>query len=94
VALTSPLSPSRVAKHWRWRGNDRTQQSTKRQGQAAAPRSAPSGCVAGPKPAVPPPVLGGIAVELPRPAGARLRLHSPDASLPLAAIVQSVLEAR
>jgi hypothetical protein len=46
---------------------------------------------------VPPPTqlqgVGGLEVELHRTDGARLRMYSPDASLPLAAIVRSFLEA-
>jgi hypothetical protein len=38
--------------------------------------------------------FGSLEVELHRTDGARLRIHSPDASLPLAAIVHSFLEAR
>ncbi len=38
--------------------------------------------------------LGWLEVELHRTDGARLRIYSPDASLPLAAIVHSFLEAR
>ncbi len=38
--------------------------------------------------------LRGLEAELQRTDGARLRMHSSDASLPLAAIVQSFLEAR
>jgi hypothetical protein len=64
VALTSTLSPSRVAKHLRLRGNNLKRQITKRQGKAAAPRPAPSGFVEVPKPSVQPQVLGGIEVEL------------------------------
>jgi hypothetical protein len=90
IALTQTLSPSRVAKHVRLGVSDLKKQITKRQGQAPAP----SGFVEVPKPSAQPQVLGGIEVELHRPDGARLRLHSPDSSLPLAAIVQSFLEAR
>jgi hypothetical protein len=93
VALTQTLSPSRVAKHVRLGGSDLKKQITKRQGQAL-PMLAPSGFVEVPKPAAQPLGLGGIEVELHRSDGARLRLHSPDSSLPLAAIVQSFLEAR
>jgi hypothetical protein len=94
VALTATLSPSHVAKHLRLRGNDLKKQITKRQGQAAASRPAPSGFVEVPTPSAQPLGLGGMEVELHRPDGARLRLHAPDASLPLAAIIQSFLEAR
>jgi hypothetical protein len=94
VALTQTLSPSRVAKHVRLGGSDLKKQITKRQGQAAAHRAMASGFVEVPNPSARPQTLSGIEVELHRPDGARLRLHSPDASLPLAAIVQSFLEAR
>jgi hypothetical protein len=93
IALTQTLSPSRVAKHVRLGVSDLKKQITTRQGQAM-PMPAPSGFVEVPKPSAQPQVLGGIEVELHRPDGARLRLHSPDSSLPLAAIVQSFLEAR
>jgi hypothetical protein len=92
VALTQTLSPSRVAKHVRLGVSDLKKQIAKRQGQAM-PRLAPSGFVEVPKPFTQPQGLGGIEVELLRPDGARLRLHSPDASLPLAVIVRSFLEA-
>jgi hypothetical protein len=94
VALTATLSPSRVAKHLRLRGNDLKTQITKRQGQAAVPRPAPAGFVEVPTLSAQPQGRGGMEVELYRPDGARLRLHAPDASLPLATIVQSFLEAR
>jgi hypothetical protein len=93
VALTQTLSPSRVAPHVSLGGSDRKKQRTTRQGQAW-PRLAPSGGVAVPKPSAPPQGLGGMDVALHRPDGARLRLPSPDASLPLAASVQSFLAAR
>ena len=94
VALPSTLSPSRVAQPLRLRGNDLKKQITTRQGKAAALRPAPAGLGEGPKPSVQPQGLGGIEGELHRPDGARLRLHSPDSSLPLAASGQSCLEAR
>ena len=94
VALTQALSPSHVAKHLRLGVSDLKKQITKRHGKAAAHMPAPSGFVEVPKPPAQPQVLGGIEVELHRTDGACLRLHSPDASLPLAAIVQSFLEAR
>ena len=93
VVLTQTLSPSRVAKHLRLRASDLKNQITKRQGQAM-PMPAPSGFVEVPKPSAQPQVLGGIAGALSRPDGARLRMHSPAASLPLATIIHSFLEAR
>ena len=97
VALTSTLSPSRVAKHLRLRVSDLKEQITKRQGSTAAqrpPHPASPSFVEVPQQPVQPPVLGCLEVELHRTDGARLRIHSPDASLPLAAIVHSFLEAR
>ena len=94
VALTQALSPSRVAKHLRLGVSDLKKQIAKGQRQAAAHLSVSSGFVEVPKPSAQPQTLSGIEVELHRPDGARLRLRSPDASLPLAAIVQSFLEAR
>jgi hypothetical protein len=92
VALTSTLSASRVAKHLRLGVSDLKQQIAKRQGQMTTP-SVP-GFVEVPPPPASIPGLGSLEVELHRPDGARLRIHSPDASLPLAAIVHCFLEAR
>jgi hypothetical protein len=90
VALTSTLSVSRVAKHLRLGVSDLKQQIVKRHGQTTMPRA--SGFVEVPPPPAPTPGLGSLEVELQRTDGARLRIHSPDASLPLAAIVRSFLE--
>ena len=94
VALAQTLLPSRVAKHLRLGLSDLKKQIAKGQGQAAAQRSVATGFVEVPTPCAPPQGLHGIEVELHRPDGARLRFHAPDASLPLAAIIQSFLEAR
>jgi hypothetical protein len=93
VALTQTLSPSRVAKHLRLGGKDLKHQIVKRQGKAAALPTA-SGFVEVPRPPAQPQGVGSLEVELHRPDGARLRIHSPDAALPLAAIVHSFLEVR
>ena len=94
VALTSTLSTSRVAKHLRLGGRDLKQQIAKRQGQTAAPMPTAPGFVEVPPPPLQTQGFGSLEVELHRTDGARLRIHSPHASLPLAAIVQSFLEAR
>jgi hypothetical protein len=97
VALPSTLSPSRVAQHLRLRVSDLKDQLPKRQGATAAqrpPHSASPRFVEVPQQPVQPPGLGGLEVALHRPDGARRRMHSPDASLPLAAIIHSFLEAR
>ena len=93
VALTSTLSASRVAKHLRLGVKDLKQQIERRQSKAAAPIPTAPGFVEVPPPPVPNPGFGSLEVELQRTDGARLRIHSPDASLPLAAIVRSFLEA-
>ena len=94
VALTQTLSPSRVAKHLRLGVSDLKKQIAKRQGQAAPHSSVASGFVEVPRPGAQPQTWSDMEVELYRPDGARLRLQAPEASLPLAAIVQSFLEAR
>jgi hypothetical protein len=94
VALPQTLSPSRVAKHVSGRGSDLKKQITQRQGQAGMPRLVPSGFLEVPKPSTQPQGPGRMAVAWSRPAGARLRWHAPPGSLPLAAIVPSLLEAR
>jgi len=93
VALTSTLPTSRVAKHLRLGVSDLKQQIAKRQGQAAPMPTTP-GFVEVPSLPAQHLGLGSLEVELHRTDGARLRIHSPDASLPLAAIVHSFLEAR
>jgi hypothetical protein len=92
VALTSTLSASRVAKHLRLGVSDLKRQIVKRQGSATAPIPSVPGFIEVPRPPAPIPGLGSLEVELYRTDGARLRIHSPDASLPLAAIVRSFLE--
>jgi hypothetical protein len=92
VALTSTLSASRVAKHLRLGVSDLKRQIVKRQGSATAPIPSAPGFIEVPSPPAPIPGLGSLEVELHRTDGARLRIHSPDASLPLAAIVRSFLE--
>ena len=92
VALTSTLSVSRVAKHLKLGGSDLKQQIAKRQGPTTIPRA--PGFVEVPSLPAQHLGLGSLEVELHRTDGARLRIHSPDASLPLAAIVHCFLEVR
>jgi hypothetical protein len=92
VALTATLSASRVAKHLRLGGKDLKQQIAKRQAQAAATPLSP-GFVEVPRPPAQTQSGGSLEVELHRPDGTRLRIHAPDAALPLAAIVRSFMEA-
>jgi hypothetical protein len=92
VALAATLPPSRAAKQLRLRLIDLKK-------QMAAPHAAPSlplGFVEVPPlpPAPQEQERGSLEIELHRPDGARLRLHAPAASLSLAALVQSFVEAR
>ncbi len=94
VALTSTLSASRVAKHLRLGVKDLKQQIERRQSKAAVQMPIAPGFVeALPPPLAPNPGLGSLEVEFQRTDGARLRIHSPNASLLLADLVRSFLEA-
>ncbi len=92
VALTPALSPSRVAKHLGLCVTDLNKQIAIRHGATAAQIPASPGFVALPPSSSWPQDLRGHEVKLQRPDGARLRIRSPNASLPLAAIVRSFLE--
>lgn len=93
VALTATLPPARVAKQLRLRGNDLKKQISKRQG---APDTGPTprGFIEVPPLPPRPPAPGGLDIELHRPDGTRLRLLVPAASLSLATLIQSFVEAR
>jgi hypothetical protein len=93
VALTETLAPSRVATHLRLGVADLKKQIALRHGDPAP--ATPVGFVEVPPPPASPHGRGGFEVELQRMDGARLRIHAPAAAaLPLAAMVQSFLEAR
>ena len=92
VALARVLPYSRVAHHLRLSSADLKDQMAGQREPNAAPPTAP-GFVEVPPPPVQTQGVGSLEVELHRTDGARLRIHSPDASLPLAAIVRSFLEA-
>ena len=92
VALTPALSPSRVAKHLGLCVTDLNKQIAIRHGSTAAQIPASPGFVELPPNSSWPQDLRGLEVELERTDGARLRMRSPNASLPLAAIVRSFLE--
>ena len=93
VALARVLPYSRVATHLRLSSADLKEQIAGQREPNATPPTAP-GFVEVPPPAVQTQGVGSLEVELQRPDGAQLRIHSPDASLPLALIVHSFLEAR
>ena len=99
VALTPALSPSRVAKHLRL-GLADLKQHIARHHERDIPHTPPgfievmSEGLTLPPPPAPAQIQGSLEVELQRTDGARLRIHSSDASLPLSAIIHSFLEAR
>jgi hypothetical protein len=94
AALAQVLPRSRVAQHLRLSPSDLNKHmATRPDATPATPRTPPPFVEVPSAPAYSPPTAT-LAIELERPDGARLRLHSPDSSLPLAAIVQSFLEAR
>lgn len=94
VALTTMLPYSRVATHLRLAPNDlkKHMAAAPEQGAAALPMS--SGFVEVPPMPVRPQAPAPTEIELYRTDGARLRLHGANASLPLATIIRSFLEAR
>lgn len=92
MALTSTLSPSRVAKHLRWGCADLKRHIALHHERAMI--LTPPGFVEVPPPPAQLQILGRLEVEIHRPDGARLSLHSADASLTLATLVHSCLEAR
>ncbi len=92
VALTRALSYSHVAKHLRLSPSDLKQ-------QMQAPHTTVCQAPASPLPLVevPPapavaPTLPATEIELQRADGARLRLRTDNATLPLAAVVRAFLE--
>lgn len=93
VALTETLALSRVATHLRLGVADLKKQIALRQ-QESAPNTAPLGFVEIPPAPASPHRADHVELDLQRTDGAHLRLHAPaSAALPLAAIVQSFLEA-
>ena len=92
VALTSALSPSRVAKHLRLGWADLKRHITLHHERARI--LTPPGFVEVPPQPAQPQILGRLEVELHRPDGARLSIHSADTALTLATLVHSFLEAR
>jgi hypothetical protein len=92
VALTTVVPPSRVAKQLQLRLADLKKQMGLRDVAPAAGASGPLGFVEVPAtPSWPQPVAA-MHIELSRADGARLCIHSPESSLPLAAVVRAFLE--
>jgi hypothetical protein len=93
VALTTVLPYTRVAKHLRLSAKDLKTHMAAESAPCVGGGSTTARFVEVPPQPAQPQVAGGLEVELYRTDGARLRMHAPDASLPLAAIVRSFLEA-
>ncbi len=92
VALTAVFPYTRVSTHLRLSAKDLKMHMADELKARDTSGVTPSGFVEVPLLPVQPEVFGTLEVELHRPDGARLRIHSPDASLPLAVIVRSFLE--
>ena len=93
MALTAVVAPSRVAKQLRLRLADLKKHIATRQGAPTA-RPAPSvGFVEVPLLPSRPQTSATTQIELHRADGARLRIHTPESTLPLAALVRAFLEA-
>ena len=94
VALTATLPPSRVAKQVRVRLADLRKQMALRQAAPAALAPQPLGFVEVP-PAPPwPQASPTTQIELSRPDGIRLCIHTPASPLPLDVVVRAFVEGR
>ncbi len=92
VLLTQALLPSRVAKQFRLGLTDLKKRiATQHKATAAAP-SLPLGFVEVPPAPSWPQATPATQIELHRADGARLCIHSPESTLPLAALVRAFLE--
>jgi hypothetical protein len=94
VALAAALPPSRVAKQLRLRLADLKKQMERRHTAPATLVPLPLGFVeVPPAPAWPLP-SATTQLELSRPDGTRLRIHSPTSTLALDAVVRAFVEGR
>jgi hypothetical protein len=94
VALASALPPARVAKQLRVRVADLKKQMTTRHASTTAVPPTSLGFVEVPPAPSWPQAPPTIQIELSRTDGARLCIHSPESTLPLAAVVRAFLEVR
>jgi len=92
VSLTQVLSPSRVAKQLRLGVTDLKKQIAAHHESTAAPPPTTPGFVEVPPAPSWPQATPATQIELHRADGARLCIYSPDATLPLVALVRSFLE--
>ncbi len=94
VALAAALSPSRVAQQLRLRVADLKRQIESRHATPPALPSQSLGFVEVPSAPAWPPAPAGIQIELSRPDGTRLCIHTPASPLPLDAVVRAFVEGR
>lgn len=92
VALTRELSYSHVAKQLRLSPSDLKQQMQTQHAATCQAPASPLPFVEVPSPPAVPPMLPETDIELQRADGARLRLRTGNATLPLAAVVRAFLE--
>ena len=94
VALAAALPPSRVAQQLRLRVADLQKQIERRHAALPALASRSLGFVEVPSTPAWPPAPAGIQIELSRPDGTRLCIHTPASPLPLDAVVRAFVEGR
>ena len=92
VALTTVVSPSRVAQQLRLRLADLKKQIATRQGVPTALPPTSLGFVEVPLLPAQPQTAATTQIELHRADGARLCIHAPESALLLAALVRAFLE--
>ena len=92
VALARVLPHSRVAQHLRLSSHDLKKQIAIAHQETTAVSSAPLGFVEVPSAPARPQPPRGTQVELHRADGTRLRIHMPESTLPLEALVRAFLE--
>ena len=94
MALAAVLPPARVAQQLRVRLADLKKQIERRHAALPALASRSLGFVEVPSTPAWPPAPAGIQIELSRPDGTRLCIHTPASPLPLDAVVRAFVEGR
>jgi hypothetical protein len=92
IALTALLPITRVARRIRVSGGELKKRCAAHHAAQSAPASPPLGFVEVPTTSVWPLPSAGIEIELHRPDGTRLRIHTHEPQPPLVALVRPFLE--
>jgi hypothetical protein len=92
IALTALFPITRIARRIRVSGGELKKRCTAHHAARSAPASTPVGFVEVPTTAVWPLPPSGMELELHRPDGARLRIHTHEPQPPLVALVRTFLE--